>query len=111
MIPSRSEINRLHAQLCSALSDPIRITILYALDEQPHNVSQLTETLQAPQSTISRHLGILRSAGLVRSERNGRQVQYDLADHRVIEALDTLRAIMQDRMNRHADLIGPSDSE
>jgi ArsR family transcriptional regulator len=105
MIPSRSEINQLHAQLCSALSDPIRITILYALAEQPLNVSQLTEHLQAPQSTVSRHLGILRASGLVTFTRLGRQVQYTLADHRTIEALDTLREILHDRASRHANLL------
>ena len=57
MIPSISEINRLHARLCSGISDPIRITILYALAEGQHNVTQLTETLGLPQSTVSRHLG------------------------------------------------------
>jgi len=106
MIPSRSEINQLHAQLCSALSDPIRITILYTLAEQPHNVSQLTEHLQAPQSTVSRHLGVLRAAGLVTYTRLGRKVQYTLADRRTIEALDTLRDILHDRANRHVDLLG-----
>jgi len=111
MIPSRSEINRLHAQLCSALSDPIRITILYALAEQPTNVSQLTEALQAPQSTVSRHLGVLRGSGLVRYERSGRQVHYELSDQSVIEALDILRAILHTRASRHADLLEPPVSK
>ena len=105
MIPSISEINRLHARLCSGISDPIRITILYALAEAPRNVSQLTETLGLPQSTASRHLAVLRDTGLVVSQRSGRQVEYALQDERVIEALDILRSILQDRVNKEADLL------
>jgi len=111
VIPSISEINRLHARLCSGISDPIRITILYALAEAPRNVTQLTETLGLPQSTVSRHLAVLRQTGLVLTERDGRQVDYMLTDDRVIEALDILRSILQDRVNKEADLLSelPSD--
>ena len=111
MIPSISEINRLHARLCSGISDPIRITILYALAEEPRNVTRLTEALGLPQSTVSRHLAVLRQTGLVVTERDGRQVDYMLTDDRVIEALDILRSILQDRVNKEADLLSdlPSD--
>jgi ArsR family transcriptional regulator len=105
MIPPSSEITNLHARLCSAISDPTRILVLYALAEAPQNVSQLTETLNLPQSTTSRHLAILRASGLVLPERNGRQVVYALADRRVIEALDIMRSILADRVNKHADLL------
>ena len=111
MIPSISEINRLHARLCSGISDPIRITILYALAEGQHNVTQLTETLGLPQSTVSRHLAVLRQTGLVVTERDGRQVDYALTDDRVIEALDILRSILQDRVNKEADLLNELPSE
>ena len=103
MIPPSVEITNLHAQLCSSISDPTRILVLYALGEQPQNVTQLTELLNLPQSTISRHLAILRSSGLVMTERNGRQVLYALADRRVIEALDIMRSILADRVSKHAD--------
>ena len=108
MIPSISEINRLHARLCSGISDPIRITILYALAEGPKNVSELTEILGLPQSTVSRHLAVLRDTSLAKAERSGRQVEYALADTRVIEALDILRDILQERVNREADLLSGS---
>ncbi len=111
MIPPSSEITNLHARLCSSISDPTRILILYALAEETQNVTQLTEILNLPQSTISRHLAILRASGLVVPERNGRQVVYALADRRVIEALDIMRSIMADRVSKHADLLNATPME
>ncbi len=97
--------NQLHAHLCSAISDPVRIRILYLLDEQPHAVSQLIDTLGLPQSSVSRHLGILRAAELVRTRRDGRHIYYSLGDGRVIQALEILRAILHDRISAHAELL------
>ncbi len=104
MIPPRSEVNRLHAEICTALADPIRISLLYTLAEQPCNVNELTERLSLPQSTVSRHLRILRSAHLVRDQRNGRQVAYSLEDRRIIEALNLLRGVLGDRVATHAEV-------
>jgi len=95
----------MEAELCSAFADPTRILILYELDEHPRNVNELTADLNLPQPTISRHLKVLREKGLVSAERQGTNMLYSLADHRLIEALDTLRAVMRDRIVRRANLI------
>ncbi len=105
MIPRRAEIVRMHAELCSGISDPNRIAILYALSESPCNVSALTERLQLPQSTVSRHLRILRNNGLVNYERVGREVIYELSDERVIQALELLRHVLNDRLSVHSQLL------
>ena len=99
--------NQLHAHLCSAISDPVRIRLLYLLAEHPHTVSQLIDTLDQPQSSISRHLGILRAAELVRTRRDGRCISYSLGDDRVIQALEILRAILRDCVAAHAELFDP----
>ena len=99
------EITQLHADLCSALADPTRLILLYALADQPRNVTELTQELDAPQPTISRHLKVLRDRGLVKATRQGATVQYELADHRVIDALDLLRGILRDRIQHRASLI------
>lgn len=94
----KDEINRLHAQVCSGLADPSRILILYKLAEAPTNVSELAETLEIPQPTISRHLKVLKDRSMVTSERDGQSVIYSLADRRIIKALDLLRAILADSL-------------
>ena len=99
------EINQLHADLCSALADPTRLILLYALNEQPRNVTELTQDLELPQPTVSRHLKVLRDGGLVNALRQGGNVQYALTDKRVIEALDLLRAVLRERIEHRASLI------
>jgi ArsR family transcriptional regulator len=99
------EIVELHAEVCSALAEPTRLFLLYALAEHACNVTELTQKLDLTQPTISRHLKILREGGLVRATRQGMSVQYELVDRRVIEALDLLRSVLRDRIQHHADLI------
>jgi DNA-binding transcriptional ArsR family regulator len=90
------EIIELHSGVCSALSDPPkRIMILYTLASGPRNVSELSEELRLPQPTTSRHLKVLRERDLVNTERSGAAVIYTLADPKLIEALDLLRAVLR----------------
>jgi ArsR family transcriptional regulator len=99
------EIHRLHAHICSGLADPTRIMILYALAELPLSVTQIAETLDMPQPSISRHLKHLRDCGLLQFDRDGQTLYYRLKDPRVLEALNILRAIMTDFLEERAHLI------
>ena len=101
----KQEIIQLEADFCAALSEPTRIFILYALNDQPLNVTEITNELGIPQPTTSRHLKVLRERGLVYTERQGTVITYYLADKRIIEALDLLRSAMRDRMTQRANLI------
>ena len=104
------EINHLHARICSAISDPHRILLLYAIAEETRNVNSLAETVGISQSAASRHLKLLKERGLIRSERDGSQVIYSLTDHRFLEALDLLREVMLDQMARQVNLINQTQS-
>ncbi len=99
------EISELEAHLCNAFVDPTRILILYALHERPHNVTELTHRLDAAQPKISRHLKVLRDLGLVRSTRQGVMITYELADCRLIEALNLLRNVLKDSLAGRVKLI------
>jgi len=99
------EISQLEADFCSALSDPNRLLILYALADGPRNVSELSTGLNIIQPTTSRHLKILRERGLVHTVRHGTTVNYHLTDQRLIQALDLLRTVMRDRLAYRANLI------
>ena len=107
----KQEIIQLEADFCAALSEPTRILILYALNERSLNVTELTNELGIPQPTTSRHLKVLRERGLVSTERNGTVITYHLADKRIIQALDLLRATMRDRMTERANLVNELSQE
>jgi ArsR family transcriptional regulator len=100
----REELHRLHAQLCSALADPSRILILYTLTMGHSNVSELAQEVGLSQPSVSRHLKVLRESGLVFAEREGHSMIYQLADGRVIEALDLLRGMLADNLEKQAAL-------
>lgn len=99
------EVTQLHADICSALADPRRILLLYALAEKPYTVNDLAKYLEISQPVTSRHLKILRERGLVNATRDGINVEYSLNDHRLIDALDLLRDVLRDRIAHRANLI------
>jgi DNA-binding transcriptional ArsR family regulator len=98
------EIQMLHNRICYALADPTRILILYHLSEGPRFVNELVDTLKIPQSTISRHLAVLRERHLVTTEREGSAIRYTLEDKRIIEALDIMRAILATQLANSIEL-------
>ncbi|MGD9903134.1 MAG: ArsR/SmtB family transcription factor [Vicinamibacterales bacterium] len=61
------------------LGDPARLRLLRALSHDRFNVSELTGILGLAQSGVSRHLGLLKDAGLVAEERDGIYAYYRLA--------------------------------
>ena len=99
------EITALHAGICSALADPRRILMLYALNDKPRNVSELADELGISQPTASRHLNILRERGLVTAKREGQSVFNTLADKRIIDALDLLREVLASNLQSQAALV------
>ena len=105
----QQEISQLEADFCSALSDPTRILMLYALNESPRNVTELTIELGLAQPTASRHLKVLRERGLVHTVKQGTTVTYHISDARLIQALDLLRAVMRERLAYRASLVTEPD--
>lgn len=76
---------RLHAGFFKALGHPIRLAIVEYLAEGPMNVCELQELFGTNLSNISRHLAVLREAGLVVGDRHGAEVRYRLCTGAVSE--------------------------
>ena len=68
------------AELFGTLADRTRLRILSLLRAGECCVCDLVDTLDAPQPAVSRHLGVLRRAGLVQARRDGAWMHYRLAD-------------------------------
>lgn len=97
-------ITLLQAEVLRTLASPRRIEILHALATGPMEVGRLASSLGASQPNVSQHLAVLRSAGLVEAERNGREVRYRLTDPDVIVACGLMRAVLERRLTRLAGL-------
>ena len=67
------------ARLLRVLAEPTRLEVLRRLLQSPAHVSVLLGALEVDQTLLSHHLGVLRDAGLVEAEREGRSVLYRIA--------------------------------
>jgi ArsR family transcriptional regulator len=76
-LKSKAEFRRA-ADVFKALSNPSRVMIVNALADGEHCVADLTALVQLDISTVSNHLAVLRSVGIVVDERRGTQVFYTL---------------------------------
>lgn len=94
------EITTLQAEILKTLANPRRLEILHRLAEGPCEVSRLAEEIGASQPNVSQHLAVLRAAGLVEAERDGREVRYQLTDPDVIIACAVMRGVLQRRLTR-----------
>lgn len=81
------------ALIARALSDPKRLCVLETLASGERSVSELSRDVGCQIPNMSQHLGVLRSAGLVSTRREGTTVYYSLSDPRVIEAYRLIQDI------------------
>jgi len=76
-----------------ALGDPVRLRLFTLLECKGELcVCHLTEALALPQSTVSRHLAILRQSGLVTARRDGKWMHYQLAAGLPAELVQLVRS-------------------
>lgn len=78
-LPDPLQSDRCAEQL-KALSEPIRLRIVDVLRAGPKTVTDLAGSIREEVVTVSHHLGILRNAGLVERERQGRFIVYNLRE-------------------------------
>jgi DNA-binding transcriptional ArsR family regulator len=107
------EITALQAEVLKTLASPRRLEIIHRLSEGPCEVRRLAEELGASQPNVSQHLAVLRSAGLVDTERSGREIRYRLSDPDVVVACGIMRGVLQRRLTRlgRLSLVDQSASE
>lgn len=74
----KSEIYSETAKVLKAMAHPTRLYILDQLKEREHCVCELQELLGIDMSTVSRHLSVLREAGIISSRRVNNQIFYKL---------------------------------
>jgi ArsR family transcriptional regulator len=97
-------IYQLQADVLKVLASARRIEILHELAEGPRDVGSLARALRISQPNLSQHLSVMRTAGIVEAERDGREVHYRLADPDVIVACAVMRGVLQRRLDRLAEL-------
>ncbi|TVR54855.1 MAG: ArsR family transcriptional regulator [Spirochaetaceae bacterium] len=100
-----NETERLRAQaratILKALAHPTRVYIVDLIArEGAHCVCELTERIGADTSTVSRHLALLKSAGLLFDRKEGTAVYYDLTCDCISEFMTALESVLRARHRR-----------
>jgi len=94
------ELTIRQAGVLKTLANPRRLEILHALADGPVEVGRLASRIGASQPNVSQHLAVMRTAGIVEAERDGREVRYRLVDPDVILACALMRSVLERHLAR-----------
>ncbi len=78
------------AETFGLLSDPTRLAIVLVCLDRRNSAGQIAKKLELSASLVSHHLRLLRAARMLRSERKGKQVFYEMADTWVYDILNIM---------------------
>jgi DNA-binding transcriptional ArsR family regulator len=85
------------ARILKALAHPTRLFIVHELERAERCVADLTGLIGADMSTVSKHLSILRAAGIVADEKRGAQVYYTLRVPCIMGFFGCIEAVIRER--------------
>lgn len=85
------------AQILKALAHPMRLWIVTQLTQGERCVCEFVNDTDADFSTVSRHLTVLKLAGLVADEKRGKKVFYSLKVPCVINFLACIESVVAER--------------
>lgn len=98
------------AQVIKAMAHPSRLMMIDALADGERCVCELQELVGSDMSTVSKHLSVLKSAGIVNSRKEGLQVYYSLRVPCILKFLgcidNVIREDLEHRMKVSASLGG-----
>lgn len=97
MNPSERARYEARATVIKAMAHPTRLFLVDELSRGERCVCELTEMVGADMSTVSKHLAILRNAGIVRDERRGSMVFYSLLVPCVMDFFSCVESVLQCR--------------
>jgi ArsR family transcriptional regulator, zinc-responsive transcriptional repressor len=86
------------AFVAKSLSDENRLRILLCVNNEKKSVSSIVEELNLSQPLVSHHLKELRRSLLVKVERSGPFVYYEIADSRILMILEALKELATDSL-------------
>jgi ArsR family transcriptional regulator len=82
-----------------------RLEILNLLRDKELSVTELMNKSKLSQANISQHLSIMKSKGIVNSERDGKNICYKLSNPKIIKAFDIIRKVLTERLEKSRKII------
>ena len=93
------------SKIIKALAHPSRLFIVDELSRGRRCVNELTELVDADISTVSKHLSVLKSAGVVRDDKEGARVYYSLRVPCVLNFFKCVDSVMAENAKEQAELL------
>jgi ArsR family transcriptional regulator len=87
------------------MAHPSRLIIIEALTRKKMCVCELTDLVGADMSTVSRHLAVLKNAGIVRDERKGTTINYILQVPCIMNFMGCVEKVIEDKTRRHMQML------
>ncbi len=100
-----SRILEIKAEVFNALAHPLRLKILEKLRQGPCCVCKIIPYVGGEQSNVSHHLAILKKAGIVRCEKRGLEVWYEVMDNRIFDLIDILEECVIGNLKKKSELL------
>ena len=99
------EIFERQARICKAFAHPKRLQLLDLIGKGERPVAELQTELRVSKANMSQHLTVLRSAGVVSTRRDGKQVYCALAIPEVKSACHLLREVLRSQLRQQHKLV------
>ncbi len=93
------------ANICKAFANPVRLHLLDLLGKGEWVVGDLQQELGISKANLSQHLTILRSAGVIVTQRNGKSVICSLAMPEIKQACTLIRNVLKAQVRATKDLV------
>lgn len=93
------------ADFLKALAHPSRLFMVEKIREKPHCVCELSEMVGADTSTISKHLSVLKAAGILKDRKQGTTVYYTVACDCIDQILSGVESAVRSHVARQASLL------
>lgn len=105
MDEKRKALLNARAGVLKAMAHPTRLFILEELEKEERCVCELTEQIGADVSTVSKHLSVLKQAGIVRDDKRGNQVFYSLRVPCILNFFGCVESVLASSARDQADLL------
>ena len=106
MDPNKKTLMEARANILKALAHPARLIIVDELSSKDRCVAELTRAVESDMSTVSRHLGVLKTAGLVSAEKKGTRVFYRLNAPCVLDFFSCVESVMRSNLQSQIEMVG-----
>lgn len=93
------------ANIIKALAHPSRLFIVDMLNRQPRAVGELTEMIGADTSTVSKHLSVLKNAGIVEDEKKGTTVYYSLKTPCILNFIGCIEDVIESNTKTQVEIL------